>query len=112
VNTNCFAAIYLCVSRGDQTTENQRLVLERVAQHHGWIIVQTYRGQGITGADRRDQRPAFDAMLKMPCGDGLTSCWSGSSTGSAAACCAWLTRLANSMLPTFGCIAINWVSTH
>jgi DNA invertase Pin-like site-specific DNA recombinase len=58
------AAIYLRVSRDDQTTENQRLVLARVAKHRGWIIVRTYEDQGISGAKGRDQRPAFDKMLK------------------------------------------------
>jgi DNA invertase Pin-like site-specific DNA recombinase len=58
------AAIYLRVSRDDQTTENQRLVLEKVARHRGWVIVQTYEDQGISGAKGRDQRPAFDEMLK------------------------------------------------
>jgi DNA invertase Pin-like site-specific DNA recombinase len=29
------ASIYLRVSRDDQTTENQRLVLEKVAEHRG-----------------------------------------------------------------------------
>src|SRR6478736_47798 len=58
------AAIYLRVSRDDQTTENQRLVLVRVAEHRGWLIVQIYEDQGISGAKGRDQRPAFDTMLK------------------------------------------------
>jgi DNA invertase Pin-like site-specific DNA recombinase len=58
------AAMYLRVSRDDQTTENQRLVLARVAEHRGWEIVQTYEDQGISGAKGRDQRPAFDQMLK------------------------------------------------
>jgi DNA invertase Pin-like site-specific DNA recombinase len=58
------AAIYLRVSRDDQTTENQRLVLERVAGLRGWTIVQTYEDQGISGAKGRDQRPAFDRVLK------------------------------------------------
>jgi DNA invertase Pin-like site-specific DNA recombinase len=58
------AAIYLRVSRDDQTTENQRLILEKVAEHHGWMIVQTYEDQGISGAKGRDQCPAFDQMLK------------------------------------------------
>ena len=57
------AAIYLRVSRDDQT-RNQRLVLARVAEHRGWMIVQTYEDQGISGAKGRDQRPAFDTMLK------------------------------------------------
>src|SRR6478672_7977340 len=58
------AAIYLRVSRDDQTTENQRLVLARVADHRGWIIVQSYEDQGISGAKGRDKRPAFDRVLK------------------------------------------------
>src|ERR1700675_4942264 len=58
------AAIYLRVSRDDQTTENQRLVLARVAGHRAWLIAQSYEDQGISGAKGRDQRPAFDAMLK------------------------------------------------
>jgi DNA invertase Pin-like site-specific DNA recombinase len=58
------AAIYLRVSRDDQTTENQRLVLAKVAEHRGWLIVKTYEDQGISGAKSRDQRPAFDTMLK------------------------------------------------
>jgi hypothetical protein len=37
------AAIYLRVSRDDQTTENQRLVLERVAGHRGWTILDIPR---------------------------------------------------------------------
>jgi DNA invertase Pin-like site-specific DNA recombinase len=57
------AAIYLRVSREDQTTENQRLVLARVAEHRGWLIVQTYEDHGISGAKGRDQRRAFDTML-------------------------------------------------
>src|SRR6476646_3844981 len=65
MNTNGVrAAIYLRVSRDDQTTENHRLVLARVAEHRGWQIIQTYEDQGISGAKGRDQRPAFDAMLK------------------------------------------------
>jgi DNA invertase Pin-like site-specific DNA recombinase len=62
--TGVRAAIYLRVSRDDQTTENQRLVLARVAGHRGWLIVQTYEDYGISGAKGRDQRPAFDTMLK------------------------------------------------
>ena len=65
MNTNGIrAAVYLRVSRDDQTTENQRLVLARVAGHRGWEIVHAYEDQGISGAKGRDQRPAFDQMLK------------------------------------------------
>jgi DNA invertase Pin-like site-specific DNA recombinase len=58
------AAVYLPVSRDDQTTDNQRLVLERVAEHRGWLIAHSYEDQGISGARGRDQRPALDQMLK------------------------------------------------
>jgi DNA invertase Pin-like site-specific DNA recombinase len=58
------AAMYLRVSRDDQTTENQRLVLARVAEHRGWVITDIYEDAGISGAKGRDQRPAFDQMLK------------------------------------------------
>ena len=57
-------ALYLRVSTTDgQTTENQRLVLARVAGHRGWQIVQTYEDTGISGAKGRDKRPAFNQML-------------------------------------------------
>jgi DNA invertase Pin-like site-specific DNA recombinase len=36
----------------------------RCRLHRGWVIVQSYQDQGISGAKGRDQRPAFDAMLK------------------------------------------------
>ena len=58
------AAMYLRVSRDDQTTENQRLVLARVAEHRGWQVTEIYEDAGISGAKGRDQRPAFDQMLK------------------------------------------------
>lgn len=57
--------MYLRVSTTDrQTTENQRLVLAKVAEHRGWEIVQTYEDFGISGAKGRDKRPAFDQMLQ------------------------------------------------
>jgi DNA invertase Pin-like site-specific DNA recombinase len=59
------AGLYLRVSTTDgQTTDNQRLVLARVAEHRGWgEIVQTYEDVGISGAKGRDKRPAFDRVL-------------------------------------------------
>lgn len=57
-------AIYLRVSTSDQTTDNQRNDLERVAQQRGWTVVQVYEDHGISGAKGRDKRPAFDQMLK------------------------------------------------
>lgn len=57
-------AIYLRVSRDDQTVENQRLELERVAQARGWSVVATYSDEGISGAKGRDQRPGLDKLLR------------------------------------------------
>ncbi len=57
-------AFYLRVSTDGQTVENQRLELERVAHKSGWTIAEIYQDEGILGAKGRDQRPAFDRLLK------------------------------------------------
>lgn len=57
-------AIYARVSTDGQTTENQLRELRLVAERNGWLIVQEYIDQGISGAKGRDQRPAFDALWK------------------------------------------------
>jgi DNA invertase Pin-like site-specific DNA recombinase len=58
------AALYLRVSTKDQTVENQRLELERVAHAKGWTIAATYEDEGISGAKGRDKRPGYDRLLK------------------------------------------------
>ena len=58
------AALYLRVSSGDQTVENQRRELEAAAAQRGWAITATYADEGISGAKGRDRRPGLDAMLK------------------------------------------------
>ena len=58
------AALYLRVSTGEQTTENQRRELEEVAQKSGWKIVAVYEDAGISGARGRDKRPAFVKLNK------------------------------------------------
>ena len=58
------AALYLRVSTGEQTTENQRLELEAIAAKAGWEIVEVYEDAGISGANGREKRPAFDRLLK------------------------------------------------
>ncbi|OBQ59375.1 recombinase family protein [Mesorhizobium erdmanii] len=58
------AALYLRVSTKEQTTENQRIELERVASAKGWSITANYQDEGISGAKGRDKRPSYDSMLK------------------------------------------------
>jgi DNA invertase Pin-like site-specific DNA recombinase len=57
-------ALYARVSTDQQTTENQLRELRGVAERNGWEIAQEYIDHGISGAKGRDQRPAFDALLK------------------------------------------------
>ena len=56
--------IYLRVSTGGQTTDNQRHELEAVARRSGWNVVDLYEDAGISGAKGREKRPAFDRLLK------------------------------------------------
>ena len=55
--------IYLRVSTKEQTTDNQRVELERVAAQRGWTVVEVYEDAGISGSKGREKRPAFDALL-------------------------------------------------
>ena len=55
---------YLRVSTSEQTTQNQRLELERWAISRGYQIIDIYEDHGISGAKGRDKRPQFDRMLK------------------------------------------------
>jgi DNA invertase Pin-like site-specific DNA recombinase len=57
-------ALYLRVSTGDQTIENQQRDLREAAERRGWEIAQVYRDEGISGAKGRDKRPAFDRLHK------------------------------------------------
>lgn len=58
------AAIYLRVSTGEQTVENQRRELEAAAAARGWVVAAVYADEGISGAKGRDGRPQLDLMLK------------------------------------------------
>lgn len=57
-------AIYSRVSTRGQDTENQERELREIAARSGWHIVEVYRDHGISGAKGRDERPAFDRLLK------------------------------------------------
>jgi len=71
-------ALYSRVSTDRQTTENQLIELRAVAERHGWLIVDEYIDQGISGAKGRDQRPEFDRLLKDAARRkfDLIACWS------------------------------------
>jgi len=58
------AALYARVSTDQQTTENQLKELRAVARRMGWKLDGEYIDHGVSGAKGRDQRPAFDRMLK------------------------------------------------
>jgi DNA invertase Pin-like site-specific DNA recombinase len=55
-------AIYLRVSKDDQTSDNQRLELERVAEQRNWNVIEIYLDHAVSG--RKDKRPALDRMLR------------------------------------------------
>jgi DNA invertase Pin-like site-specific DNA recombinase len=71
-------AIYLRVSTDQQTTENQRIELERVAQQRGWTVTEVYSDDGVSGAKGRDKRPGFDALCKdmTRCKFDMVAAWS------------------------------------
>jgi DNA invertase Pin-like site-specific DNA recombinase len=56
--------LYLRVSTAEQTVENQRQDLMRVAEQRGWDVVEEYVDHGISGAKGRDKRPAFDKLTR------------------------------------------------
>ena len=58
------AALYLRVSTLDQDTARQERELRAAAAARGWDIVETYADNGISGAEGRDKRPAFDRLHK------------------------------------------------
>ena len=71
-------AIYLRVSTDHQTTDNQRLELEAMAERLGWNVIAILADEGISGAKGRDQRPAFNQLMTMVTRReiDLIACWS------------------------------------
>lgn len=57
-------ALYGRVSTTNQTAENQFLDLRAVASRNGWRITAELGDHGISGAKAREQRPAFDELIK------------------------------------------------
>src|SRR4051812_18517910 len=57
-------ALYLRVSTGGQTIENQRRELQAVAERHGWTIAAVFKDEGVSGTKSRDKRPGFDQLCR------------------------------------------------
>ena len=57
-------AIYARVSTDAQTTENQLMELRVLSKRMGWKVAQEFVDNAISGAKGREQRPAFDRMIK------------------------------------------------
>jgi DNA invertase Pin-like site-specific DNA recombinase len=55
--------LYARVSTDQQTSRNQLRELRAVAERMGWVVVEEYVDHGLSGANDRDKRPAFDRML-------------------------------------------------
>jgi hypothetical protein len=63
-------ALYLRVSTGGQTVENQRRELAAWAERAGHEVVEVYQDSGVSGAKGREARPglARTARPVPPCG--------------------------------------------
>ena len=59
------AVLYLRVSKHEQTIENQRIELERVAKAKGWKVIAIFKDEGVSGAFGREVRAQYDSMLKQ-----------------------------------------------
>jgi hypothetical protein len=59
------AAVYLWVNTTDQTTENQRQALAKVATARDWVVVDTCEDHVISGTRSRNKHPQLDAPLKV-----------------------------------------------
>jgi DNA invertase Pin-like site-specific DNA recombinase len=78
--------LYLRVSTGDQTVENQRQALRAAAEHRGWTVVEEFVDAGISGAKGREKRPGFDRLLKAVTRRKVDVVAAWSSIASAGAC--------------------------
>ena len=59
------AVLYLRVSKNEQTIENQRIELERVAAAKCWKVIAIFKDEGVSGAFGREVRAQYDSMLKQ-----------------------------------------------
>ncbi len=57
-------ALYARVSTDKQSTLNQLLELRHVAERMGWMVVEEFIDNGVSGAKGRKDRPKLDALFK------------------------------------------------
>jgi putative DNA-invertase from lambdoid prophage Rac len=58
------AIAYLRVSTREQTTENQRMFLQRWAAEHDYTIERFYDDTGLSGTTAAFERPSFKALMR------------------------------------------------
>ena len=56
--------IYSRVSTSDQTSDNQTSFLREVIDKNGWVLVDVYTDEGISGSKGRDKRHQFDRLCR------------------------------------------------
>jgi DNA invertase Pin-like site-specific DNA recombinase len=56
--------LYLRVSTGEQTIENQRDALIKTCEARDWHVVAEFSDEGISGAKGREKRPGYDKLIK------------------------------------------------
>ena len=58
------AALYARVSTDGQTVDNQLQELRDAAKRQGWIVVEEFVDEGVSGAKGRDKRPSLDRLTR------------------------------------------------
>src|SRR5262249_41824714 len=101
------AALYLRVSTGEQTVEGQRRDLEASAAQRGWVIVETYTDNGISGTKGRDKRPGLDKLLKDATRGRFDVAMAWSSIGWVEASPTWSAASRNFALPALICFCTS-----
>jgi len=57
-------AIYTRVSTLSQTTDNQLIELQKIAELKGYVVTQIFSDEGISGSKGREIRTGFDNLIK------------------------------------------------
>jgi DNA invertase Pin-like site-specific DNA recombinase len=58
-------ALYLRVSTGEQSVENQRRELMATAERRRWVVTHEIADEGISGAKGKDRRPGLAHILNL-----------------------------------------------